>query len=59
MPGLELAPAPSRLGLAWRVKEPIFENKDESNHGYSHGYNEDKDVGHDRDGDARASERLR
>jgi hypothetical protein len=58
MPGLEPAILHSRLGLAWRVKEPIFENKDESNHGLQED-NEDKDVGHDRNGDARVSERLR
>lgn len=58
MPGLETAIPRSRLGLglAWRVKKPTSENKDESNHGLR-GDNEGKDVGQDRDGDIRTPER--
>lgn len=46
----------SRLGLACRVKESTFKNKDESNHGLQED-NEDKAVEQDRDSDARAPER--
>lgn len=56
MLGLETAIPRSRLGLAWRLKESTFENKDESNHGLQ-GDKEGKDVGQDRDGDIRAPER--
>lgn len=42
--------------MAWRVKESIFENKGESNHGLRED-SEDKDVGQDRDSDIRAPER--